>query len=193
MRRLLATAALAFLALAAAPAVHAAQDAPRVVLDTSLGSIVLELDPVRAPRTTANFLDYVEGGFYDGTVFHRVIDGFMIQGGGFSAQLERRPAGEPIRNEADNGLRNVRGSVAMARTRDPHSATSQFFINVADNAFLDHTAPTARGWGYAVFGRVVEGMEVVERIEAVATGARGGHRDVPLEPVVIRSARIQGQ
>jgi cyclophilin family peptidyl-prolyl cis-trans isomerase len=161
-----------------------------VRLATSLGAIVIELDAARAPETVANFLAYVRAGHYDGTVFHRVIRGFMIQGGGFTAALERKPTRAPIQNEADNGLRNLAGTVAMARTSDPHSASAQFFINTVDNAGLDHSAKTARGWGYAVFGRVVEGMDVVRRIEGVATGRQGPMADVPNTPVVIEKAEV---
>ena len=172
-----------------AGAAHGA-DAPRVKLVTSMGEVVIELAPDAAPATVENFLAYVKDGFYDGTVFHRVIDGFMIQGGGFGPDFDRKTTRAPIRNEADNGLKNDTGTVAMARTSDPHSATAQFFINVKDNDFLNHTAPTARGWGYAVFGRVVEGMDVIERIKKVPTGNRGAYRDVPREPVVIESATV---
>ena len=162
---------------------------PHVVLDTSRGSIELELDDARAPGTVENFLGYVDDGFYDGTVFHRVIEGFMIQGGGFDAALARKPTGPEIRNEADNGLANRRYTISMARTNAPHSATAQFFINVADNRNLDHTAPTSRGWGYAVFGEVVDGFEVVDAIAEVRTGAGGPFGgDVPVEPVVIERA-----
>ena len=184
----LRTAALAAAVLLASAA-HAAE-APRVKLATSMGDVVIELAPDKAPATVENFLTYVKDGFYDGTVFHRVIDGFMVQGGGFGPDFERKTTRAAIRNEADNGLKNDNGTVAMARTSDPHSATAQFFINVKDNDFLNHTAPTARGWGYAVFGRVVEGMDVVERIKKVATGTRGQYRDVPREPVIIESASI---
>jgi peptidyl-prolyl cis-trans isomerase B (cyclophilin B) len=160
----------------------------KVRLETTFGDLVLELDETRAPETTANFLAYLADGFYDGTLFHRVIDGFMIQGGGLLPGLHRKPTRPPIRNEAANGLRNLRGTVAMARTSEPHSATSQFFINVADNPFLDFRAESAEGWGYCVFGQVVEGMDVVDRIRAVPTGARGGQRDVPVEDVLINRA-----
>jgi peptidyl-prolyl cis-trans isomerase B (cyclophilin B) len=190
-RRHLLTALLLLPLLAGGAFTAAAADAPRVKLQTSLGDIVLELDPARAPATVENFLAYVRDGFYDGTIFHRVIEDFMIQGGGFSADYERRETRAPIRNEADNGLQNLRGTIAMARTGDPHSATAQFFINVKDNTFLDHTAPTPRGWGYCVFGRVVEGMETVDRIRAVATGAGGPFpKDAPLEAVVIERASL---
>jgi peptidyl-prolyl cis-trans isomerase B (cyclophilin B) len=162
----------------------------KVQLKTTLGDIVLELDAVRAPNTAANFVDYVREGFYDGTLFHRVIDGFMVQGGGFLPGMQRKPTRAPIVNEADNGLRNVLGSIAMARTPDPHSASSQFFINVADNAFLDFKAKNDNGWGYCVFGRVVEGMDVVGRIKAVSTTTRAGNGDVPVEDVVIEQATM---
>ena len=187
------TDALRATALAAAVllagAAHGA-DAPRVKLVTSMGEVVIELAPDKAPATVENFLTYVNDGFYDGTVFHRVIDGFMIQGGGFGPDFERKTTRPPIRNEADNGLKNDTGTVAMARTSDPHSATAQFFINVKDNDFLNHTAPNPRGWGYAVFGRVVEGMDVVESIKKVPTGNRGSYRDVPRQPVIIESATV---
>lgn len=167
---------------------------PRVELTTSQGNIVLELYPKAAPETVANFLRYVDDGFYDGTVFHRVINGFMIQGGGFDADLRQKDTRAPIKNEADSGLRNERGTIAMARTGDPHSATAQFFINLVSNRSLDHTDKTPRGWGYAVFGKVVEGMDTVERIATVPTGGgklAGGPRvaDVPRTPVVIEKAR----
>jgi peptidyl-prolyl cis-trans isomerase B (cyclophilin B) len=161
-----------------------------VKLHTTLGEITIELDEAKAPVTARNFLDYVNSGFYTDTIFHRVIDGFMIQGGGFEPGLRQKATREPIRNEADNGLKNVAYSVAMARTPDPHSASSQFFINVTDNDFLDHSAPTPRGWGYCVFGRVVEGKEVVDQIRRVPTGTRGGHDDVPVEDVVIKKAEV---
>jgi peptidyl-prolyl cis-trans isomerase B (cyclophilin B) len=159
-----------------------------VRLHTNFGDITIELDAGRAPDTTANFLEYVRSGFYDNTVFHRVIDGFMIQGGGFESGMKQKPTGTPVKNEADNGLKNESYTIAMARTSDPHSATAQFFINVSDNAFLNHTAPTAQGWGYAVFGRVVEGKDVVDRIRKVKTGSRGMHQDVPVDDVVIQKA-----
>ena len=164
---------------------------PRVVLETSKGRIVLELNAQRAPGTVENFLAYVESGFYDGTVFHRVIPGFMNQGGGYTPDLELKPTRAPIANEADNGLSNDIGTVAMARKPDPHSATAQFFINTAKNDYLNHTAKDSRGWGYTVFGQVVEGMDTVEAISAVQTGRMGGMDNVPLEPVIIKSARRQ--
>ncbi|GAB4170439.1 MAG: peptidylprolyl isomerase B [Rhodocyclaceae bacterium] len=161
-----------------------------VTLHTNRGDIVLELFEDRAPLTVRNFLDYVEAGFYDGTIFHRVIDGFMIQGGGFEPGMKQKPTRNPVRNEADNAVANARGTIAMARTSDPHSATAQFFINVADNAFLDHKSPDAQGWGYCVFGRVSAGMDVVDRIRTAATGSRGFHQDVPVEDIVIERATL---
>ncbi|MFH4416565.1 MAG: peptidylprolyl isomerase [Neisseriaceae bacterium] len=157
-------------------------------LYTSLGNIDIELNEKMAPLTVKNFEDYVTSGFYDGTIFHRVIDGFMIQGGGFDQDMQLRSTREPIKNEADNGLRNEQYSVAMARTNDPHSATAQFFINVKDNDFLNYTAKNEMGWGYCVFGKVVAGEEVVDKIKQQATGRRGMHSDVPLEPIVISKA-----
>lgn len=159
-------------------------------LETNKGDIVLALDEEKAPKTVANFLSYIETGFYDGTVFHRVIDGFMIQGGGFDEAMVQKATLDPIENEADNGLKNEAYTVAMARTQDPHSVTAQFFINVKDNVFLNHSAQNVRGWGYAVFGRVVEGKDVVDAIKSVDTGNVGFHRDVPLEPVVILRASV---
>jgi peptidyl-prolyl cis-trans isomerase B (cyclophilin B) len=161
-----------------------------VVLHTNYGAITLELDAARAPKTVANFLDYARSGHFDNTVFHRVIDGFMIQGGGFTPEFRQKPTKAPIENEAGNGLKNTRYSVAMARTADPHSATAQFFINVADNAFLDHRSRDAKGWGYCVFGRVVGGTEVVDRIKSLATGDRGMHQNVPKDDVVIERAEV---
>lgn len=173
-----------------AGAVRAAENAQRVKLSTTSGDIILELYPEKAPATVANFLQYVKDGFYDGTVFHRVIRDFMIQGGGMTADLARKPTREPVKNEADNGLRNQRGTVAMARTPDPHSATAQFFINTKDNGFLDFKSQTTKGWGYCVFGKVVDGMAVVDRIESVETTTRGMLRDVPAAPVVIEKAAL---
>jgi peptidyl-prolyl cis-trans isomerase B (cyclophilin B) len=161
-----------------------------VKLKTNFGVIALELDTGRAPETVKNFLDYVESGFYSNTVFHRVIDGFMIQGGGFETGMRQKPVRSPIKNEADNGLKNERYTVAMARTSEPHSASSQFFINVKDNDFLDHTAQNAQGWGYCVFGKVVEGKDVVDKIKLVKTGKRGGHSDVPVEDVIIEHVEV---
>ena len=163
---------------------------PVVELRTNLGTIKLELYPDRAPKTVDNFLSYVRQGFYDGTIFHRVVPDFVIQGGGFTPDMTKKPTGPPIENEADNGLRNLRGTICMARTNDPHSATSQFFINTRNNPALDFRGKSVSGWGYAVFGKVIEGMDVVDAIEKVPRGRRDGYDDVPLEPVVIESARI---
>jgi peptidyl-prolyl cis-trans isomerase B (cyclophilin B) len=163
----------------------AEQTNPRVLISTSHGDITLELDAIKAPATTSNFLSYVSSGFFDGTIFHRVIPNFMIQGGGFTADMQQKPTECSIANEAGNGLKNNRGTMAMARTSNPHSATSQFFINLIDNGFLNHTAPTPQGWGYTVFGKVVEGMDVVDAISKVATGNHGPHADVPREPVTM--------
>ena len=167
-----------------------AQTAPRVKLSTSAGDIVLELYPDKAPKTVANFLAYVNKGQFNGTLFHRVIPGFMIQGGGFDANMAPKPTDKPIDNEANNGLKNDKYTVAMARTSDPHSASAQFFINVANNGFLNHSAPTPQGWGYAVFGKVVEGTEVVDKISFVPTGNKGMHQNVPLTPLLINSATV---
>ena len=154
------------------------------------GTITLELDEAKAPKTVANFLSYVKAGHYDGTVFHRVIPGFMIQGGGFAPGMSQKPTSAPVENEANNGLKNEHYTVAMARTSDPHSASAQFFINVANNDFLNHRAPTAQGWGYAVFGKVVKGNEVVDAIAGVPTGRRGMHDDVPKDDVLIEKANV---
>ncbi len=170
---------------------HAAEAAnPKVLLKTNKGDITLELFAAKAPKTVENFLTYVRDGHYDGTVFHRVIDGFMIQGGGLDAELTPKETREPIENEADNGVANETYTVAMARTSDPHSATAQFFINVADNEFLNHKGKSAQGWGYCAFGRVVAGQEVVDAIKGVATASRGMHEGVPTEAVVITSATV---
>ena len=160
----------------------------KVLLDTNKGAITIELDDAAAPESVRNFLAYVAAGHYDGTVFHRVIKGFMVQGGGFEQGMKQKSTREPITNEANNGLKNRHYTLAMARTSDPHSATAQFFINTADNGFLDHTAPSAQGWGYAVFGRVIDGTDVVDAIEGVRTGRSGFHNDVPVEDVVIQRA-----
>ena len=168
-----------------------AEDGPlRVALETSKGKIVIELDSEHAPIAVENFLGYVSSGFYEGTVFHRVIDGFMVQGGGFTEGMQQKPTEGTIQNEADNGLDNQRGTVAMARRPDPHSATSQFFVNLVDNKFLDHQSKTDQGWGYAVFGKVVEGMDVVDAIGKVDTGRHGPMGDVPKEPVLIQKAYV---
>jgi len=162
----------------------------QVELQTSKGNIRIELDEVAAPESSKNFLAYVRKGHYDGTVFHRVIKGFMVQGGGFEPGMKQKPTGNPIRNEASNGLKNAKYTVAMARTSDPHSATAQFFINAADNAFLDFKSESGSGWGYAVFGKVVKGNEVIDAIEQARTGHRAGHGDVPLDDIVITRATV---
>jgi cyclophilin family peptidyl-prolyl cis-trans isomerase len=177
---------LAVPTLAAEPAAKSAN--PQVRLTTNLGVIELELDAQKAPKTVANFLQYIDNGFYNGTIFHRVIPGFMIQGGGMLPGMKEKPTQAPIANEADNGLKNLAGSIAMARTMDPDSASAQFFINTVDNPPLDHRAKTMPGWGYAVFGKVTKGMDVVKKIEAVATGSAGMHQDVPVKDVVIVKA-----
>ena len=161
-----------------------------VKLETNMGEIILELDEKKAPKTVANFLEYVKKGHYDGTIFHRVIDGFMIQGGGMTVDMQEKPTEAPIENEADNGLKNAAYTVAMARTMDPHSATSQFFINVKNNEFLNHSAKNPNGWGYAVFGKVTKGHGVVNKIKGVKTGRKGMHDDVPMETVEIIKAEI---
>ena len=189
------TSTIAALALggisATSPSAQAdATENPQVTFETSHGPFVLELDQGAAPATVENFLTYVRKGFYDGTIFHRVIAGFMIQGGGFSPEFKQLETRAPIRNEADKGGKNDRGTIAMARTSDPHSATAQFFINVVDNDFLNHRGRTTQGWGYTAFGRVVEGMDTVDRIAAVKTGSRGMFQDVPEDTVVIQTTRI---
>ncbi|MDR0528519.1 MAG: peptidyl-prolyl cis-trans isomerase [Zoogloeaceae bacterium] len=163
---------------------------PIVEIQTSQGNVTLELDSEKAPRTVENFLSYARAGFYNGTIFHRVIPGFMIQGGGFTEDMRQKQTRAPIPNEADNRLKNQRGTVAMARTGEPHSATAQFFINLVDNPFLDFSAPAGNGWGYAVFGQVVQGMDVVDTIARSATGSAGQHQDVPRQPILIQSVRI---
>lgn len=184
--------ALAGIALAATFSVANAQNAPKVKLATSMGDIVVQLDPAKAPKTVENFLQYVADKHYDGTVFHRVINNFMIQGGGFTADMQQKPTRAPIPLEAGNGLKNEPYTIAMARTASPNSATAQFFINVVDNDFLDFRAPSGQGWGYCVFGRVIEGMDVVDKIRKVRTGNKGFHQDVPLEDVVIEKAEVIG-
>jgi peptidyl-prolyl cis-trans isomerase B (cyclophilin B) len=161
-----------------------------VIIRTTFGEIKLALDAERAPKTVENFLQYARDGFYDGTIFHRVIDNFMIQGGGFDSGMRQKPTNAPIENEADNGLTNDFGTIAMARTMDPHSATAQFFINVKDNDFLNHTGKNPQGWGYAVFGKVTEGSEVLDKIRSVATTSRNGHQDVPVDDVIIESVDV---
>lgn len=162
----------------------------KVALNTNFGRIVLDLDEAKAPKTVANFVEYVKSGHYNGTIFHRVISGFMIQGGGFDKNMSQKPTRATIQNEADNGLKNDVGTIAMARTPDPHSASAQFFINVKNNSFLNFSSKTPQGWGYAVFGKVSEGMDIVSKIEGVRTTNKNGHGDVPVEPVVIESAEV---
>ena len=164
--------------------------AVHILMTTTVGPMTLELDTDSAPKTVENFLSYVASGHYDGTIFHRVIDNFMNQGGGFSTDMEQKSTQAPIENEANNGLKNARGTIAMARTQDPHSATAQFFINVSENDFLNHTGENMQGWGYAVFGKVTEGEDVLDKIRGVQTGNQGGHQDVPLEPIIIESVTV---
>ena len=189
MKISLVTALAVLAAVVPGNAEETAKGNPKVVLDTSKGEIVIELFADKAPETVQNFLAYVDAKFYDGTIFHRVIPNFMIQGGGFSADMNQKSTNDPIENEADNGLKNQRGTIAMARTGDPHSATGQFFINSVDNDFLNYKSKTPQGWGYAVFGKVVEGIEVVDAISAVKTKTEGMYQDVPAEAVVINSAK----
>ncbi len=191
--RLFGAVFVAFIILLGLGPAQAERRNPMVKLTTNLGEITLELYPDKAPETVANFLAYVKDGFYSGTVFHRVIPGFMIQGGGLDKDLHPKATKAPIRNEADNGLKNQKYTLAMARTPDPHSASAQFFINLADNDFLDFAAKTPQGWGYAVFGKVVKGQEVVDQIAAVPTGRQGFHEDVPKTPVVIEKAELLEQ
>ena len=165
-------------------------DMPQVALDTTMGRIVIELNSEKAPKTVANFIEYVKSGQYNGTIFHPVIDNFMIQGGGFDKNMSQKPTRAPIDNEADNGLTNDVGTVAMARTSDPHSASAQFFINVKNNGFLNHSGKSMQGWGYAVFGRVVEGMDVINKMKGVKTGNVAGHGDVPTTPIMIEKAEM---
>ena len=166
--------------------------AAHILMTTTVGRMTLELDADNAPKTVENFLSYVSSGFYDGTIFHRVINNFMVQGGGFTADMEQKATQAPIENEANNGLKNARGTIAMARTQDPHSATAQFFINVQDNDFLNHTGENMQGWGYAVFGKVTEGEDVLDKIRCVQTGSQAGHQDVPVEPIIIESVTVIG-
>ena len=161
-----------------------------ILITTTVGAMTLELDADNAPKTVENFLSYVSNGFYDGTIFHRVINNFMVQGGGFTADMEQKATQAPIENEANNGLKNGHGTIAMARTQDPHSATAQFFINVQDNDFLNHTGENMQGWGYAVFGKVTDGEEVLDKIRCVQTGSQAGHQDVPVEPIIIESVTL---
>ncbi len=166
------------------------QDKTMVIMTTNFGLIEIEMNTEEAPNTVANFLQYVNDGFFDGLTFHRVIPGFVLQGGGFEAGMKHKAPKAPIQNEADNGLKNVRGSLSMARTNDPHSATSQFFINLKDNEFLDHKSKDANGWGYAVFAKVISGMDVVDKIAQTPTGSSGGHDDVPIEDVIVEKAEV---
>ena len=164
--------------------------AAHILMTTTLGPMTLELDADNAPKTVENFLSYVSNGFYDGTIFHRVINNFMVQGGGFTADMEQKATQAPIDNEANNGLKNARGTIAMARTQDPHSATAQFFINVQENDFLNHTGENMQGWGYTVFGKVIDGEDVLDKIRCVQTGSQAGHQDVPVEPIIIESMTV---
>jgi peptidyl-prolyl cis-trans isomerase B (cyclophilin B) len=189
MKRLFAILTL-FLSLCMTFAAHADESSPRVRMETSMGTIIIELNTKAAPKTVANFLGYVREGFYNNTIFHRVIKSFMIQGGGFTPLMQEKTTRSPVVNEADNGLNNDAGTIAMARTSAPHSATAQFFINVKNNVFLNHTDKTARGWGYCVFGRVVQGMEVVHAIANVKTAPRFGYGDVPVKPVIIKEVTL---
>ena len=191
MKQLFQTLILASATTLFSHSANAAGDHPRVQLQTNMGNITVELDAKAAPNSVANFIKYVEDGTYNGTIFHRVISDFMVQGGGFGTDYNQKKTRAPIKNEANNGLKNTRGTLAMARTGDPHSATTQFFINTVDNGFLDYTAPSMQGWGYAVFGKVVEGMDTVDKIRAVPTG-RGGPfpSDVPQEKVIINKATV---
>ena len=191
MKNLVLASCLAAGMVMAGSDVSAEDQAPMVEMKTTKGTIVIELDPKAAPKTVENFLGYVNDGAYDGTIFHRVIKDFMIQGGGFVPQMVQKKTKDPIINEADNGLKNLRGTIAMARTMEPHSATSQFFINTVDNSFLDHTAKNARGWGYCVFGKVVKGMETVDEISKVKTTSKAGHQDVPAVAVVIEKVTVK--
>lgn len=184
---------LVFVILAGLCLSYSSAFAQQVKLATTMGDITVEVDAEKAPASAENFLRYVRDGFYNGTIFHRVMNGFMIQGGGFDESFAKKDPRAAIRNEANNSLKNVRGTLAMARTSDPHSATAQFFINVVDNSFLDHTAETQRGWGYAVFARVVEGMDVVDRIKSVSTGNYKRFQNVPTTAVVIKSATVVGE
>jgi peptidyl-prolyl cis-trans isomerase B (cyclophilin B) len=164
--------------------------AAHVTITTTVGQMTLELDADNAPKTVENFLAYANSGFYDGTIFHRVINNFMIQGGGFTTDMEQKPTQAPVDNEANNGLKNERSTIAMARTQDPHSATAQFFINVQDNDFLNHTGENMQGWGYTVFGKITQGEDVLDKIRCVQTGSQGGHQDVPTEPIIIESISV---
>ena len=191
MKIYLILAFLVFVLVLPASCEEVAPDKPQVVIYTSMGKIIIELFPEKAPKTVKNFLAYVKSGNYDGSIFHRVIPSFMIQGGGFDPDMKKNPTRQPIENEADNGLKNDRGTVAMARTRDPHSATNQFFINTVNNGFLNHKSKDQRGWGYTVFGRVIGGMDVVDSVSRVKTGVKQRMRDVPLDTVIIRKVTVR--
>ena len=191
MKNLVLASCLAAGMVVAGADVSAEDQAPKVEIRTNHGVIIIELDSKAAPKTVENFLSYVNDGTYDGTIFHRVIKDFMIQGGGFVPQMVQKKTKDSIINEADNGLKNLRGTIAMARTMEPHSATSQFFINTVDNSFLDHTAKNARGWGYCVFGKVVDGMDTVDDITKVKTANKAGHQDVPVVPVIIEKVTVK--
>jgi len=190
LKKLLTTSLFLYTTLSFATENTMSDTQTKVKLTTSLGPVVIQLNAEKAPLTVANFLRYVNEGFYNGTIFHRVIPGFMAQGGGFDSSFNQKNTHDPIENEANNGLKNKRGSIAMARTNAPHSATAQFFINYKDNSFLDHTSPSPSGWGYAVFGDVVEGMDVVDAMAKQPTGNRGMHQDVPKTDIVIESAEV---
>jgi peptidyl-prolyl cis-trans isomerase B (cyclophilin B) len=191
MRILTLSALLCFSAtLSFAKDINMPETSSKVKFTTSLGAFIVQLNAEKAPVSSANFLAYVNEGYYNGTIFHRVIKGFMAQGGGFDISFNQKTTHDPIKNEADNGLANKRGTLAMARTNDPNSATAQFFINYKDNAFLDHTSPTPSGWGYAVFGEVIEGMDVVDKMAELPTGNKGGHQDVPKTDIVIEKAEV---
>ncbi len=188
--RLLTSICLSLCLICSAAQVQASGGSPMIKFTTNMGDIVIELNSEKAPITSANFEEYVKDGFFDGLIFHRVIDNFMVQGGGFDTEMNQKEGRDPITNEADNGLTNDKYTIAMARTQDPHSASSQFFINTKDNGFLNHSAPTMSGWGYAVFGKVVEGFDVVDAMGKVKTGFNGGHGDVPVEAIVVTKAEM---
>ena len=190
MKQLLGRLVLAVL-IAAMTSATAEDSGPRITFETTEGNFVIELFPDEAPLSSANFLQYAKDGHFNGTIFHRVIPGFVIQGGGFDQNMTRKSTRKPIENEAHNGLKNLRGTLSMARTSDPHSATSQFFVNLVDNDFLDHSSKTPRGWGYAVFGRVIEGMDTIDKVAAVETGRIDGMSDVPLYPVIVTRATAE--
>ena len=191
MKSVLLSSIIVFAMAGSANAGEKAKKNPLAIFETSMGNIIIELYQDKAPVTVSNFLSYVDSGFYSGTIFHRVIDRFMIQGGGFTPDMQQKATMKPIQNEADNGVKNERGTIAMARTQQPHSASSQFFINTVDNHFLDHQRKDFKGWGYAVFGRVTEGMDVVDAISKVKTGAKSMFRDVPVTPIIINKVSVK--